>query len=374
MNSYNPDGKDIRFIDSHYQDKFRLPDGGYIQIDYGSESVVKRCSFIDEYHTQIGSNVFHICQFAELMERNGNVYFEEPETDGTQSAWKVGRNVYLQLEVYEDGMDYYLYDEKFREFADGYFDNPNQSLNEVRNQILAKHGLENRDLVKMDFDFLMQNVQKTVSKEMAERRENTMSQEKIERWNEINGNDSSQDKLTAFLDSATDSYAILQLRRTEDTVMERFESLSSLHRQGREPEFDHYEVVYCSSLPSYANQNVKLEGLYEKFNLDHPADFRGHSLSVSDIVALKTDGVVSFHYVDSVGFAELPDFMRKENYLKNAEMALEDDFGMIDGVINNGKAPAVEERRSVLEQLRDKPPVTETPVKSSRHSKERDLE
>ena len=48
-----------------------------------------------------------------------------------------------------------------------------------------------------------------------------------------------------------------------------------------------------------------LEGLYEKFNMDRPSDFHGHSLSVSDIVALKTAGMVSFHYVDSIGFAEL---------------------------------------------------------------------
>ena len=129
-----------------------------------------------------------------------------------------------------------------------------------------------------------------------------MSQEKIERWNEVIGNDAPQDKLTAFLDSSNDSYAILQLRRTDDTVMERFESMSSLHRQGKEPEFDHYEVVYTALLPPYTDQNMMLEGLYEKFNIDHPSDFRGHSLSVSDIVALKTRGTVSYHFVDSIGF------------------------------------------------------------------------
>ena len=96
-----------------------------------------------------------------------------------------------------------------------------------------------------------------------------------------------------------------------------------------------------------------LEDLYTKFNIQHPEDFRGHSLSVSDIVALKQNGVVSCHYVDSFGFAELPGFMRPENYLKNAEMAMEDDYGMIDGVINNGKSLAVEEKPSVLEKLKD---------------------
>ena len=62
----------------------------------------------------------------------------------------------------------------------------------------------------------------------------------------------------------------------------------------------------------------------------------GHSLSVSDIVALKQDGKVSYHYCDSMGFQELPAFQKPENYLKAAEMSMEDDYGMIDGIINNG--------------------------------------
>ena len=79
MNEYNPQGRDIRFIDSHYKDLFRLPDGGSIRITFSDgESAVRKCSYIDEYHTLIGKNVFHICQFAELMERNGSTYQPEP--------------------------------------------------------------------------------------------------------------------------------------------------------------------------------------------------------------------------------------------------------------------------------------------------------
>lgn len=200
-----------------------------------------------------------------------------------------------------------------------------------------------------------------------------MSQEKIERWNEVTGNDAPQDKLSVFLDSSNDAYAILQLRRTDDTVLERFESMASLHRQGKEPEFDHYEVVYVSPLPPYKDQTMLLEGLYEKFNLDRPSDFHGHSLSVSDIVALKTGNIVSCHFVDSIGFVELPNFLKPENYLKNAEMAMEDDYGMLDGIINNGKSPALEERTSVLEKLKEQP-APETPRKAARSSKEREME
>ena len=80
--------------------------------------------------------------------------------------------------------------------------------------------------------------------------------------------------------------------------------------------------------------------------MDHPADFKGHSLSVSDIVALKQNGVVSCHYVDSIGFRELPNFLKPENYLKNAEMAMEDDYGMIDGIINNGPKDPTEQSKN----------------------------
>ena len=199
-----------------------------------------------------------------------------------------------------------------------------------------------------------------------------MSQNKIEKLDEINGK-SHEEKIEAFLETANDSYAILQLRHTDETIPQRFMSRSALQRMGKEPEFDHYEVVYIAPLEPYTNLNAMLEGIYTKFNIQHPEDFRGHSLSVSDIVALKQNGVVSCHYVDSFGFAELPGFMKPENYLKNAEMAMEDDYGMIDGIINNGKAPATEEKPSVLEKLKEQP-VADTPKKSSRHSMERDME
>lgn len=200
-----------------------------------------------------------------------------------------------------------------------------------------------------------------------------MSQEKIERWNEVDGNLDNGEKLQAFLDSTTDAYAILQLRRTDETVYERFESYEALKRQGKEPNIDHYDVVYVAPLSSYTDQTAMLEGLYTKFNVERPEDFRGHSLSVSDIVALKTDAVVSFHYVDSIGFQELQGFMKPENYLKNAEMAMEDDYGMLDGVINNGKAPATEERSSVLAQLKEQP-VLDSPHKPPKARTEREME
>ena len=225
---------------------------------------------------------------------------------------------------------------------------------------------------------------------------------KIQKWDEINGTGSSEDRMEAFLSSETDTYAILQLSydQPEQTAFERFESLNGLARQGKQPNIDHYEVVYTApllpykdlgtmleqmyekfnidhyevvytaQLLPYKDLNTMLEGMYEKFNLDHPADFRGHSLSVSDIIAIRQNGIVSCHYVDSIGFKELPEFLKPENYLKNAEMAMEDDYGMIDGIINNGKADRIkdmeEKRPSVLEQLKAEPPEIDHPGKIRR--------
>lgn len=142
---------------------------------------------------------------------------------------------------------------------------------------------------------------------------------RIEKWDEVHGTQAPDERMMAFLDSTTDQYAILQLRRSEDTVYERFSSMRELERMGLEPDIDHYEVVYTAPLLPYKDQNTMLEELYAKFNVSRPDDFTGHSLSVSDIVALRQNGVVSCHYVDSIGFQELPGFLKPEKYLKAAD-------------------------------------------------------
>ena len=125
-----------------------------------------------------------------------------------------------------------------------------------------------------------------------------------------------------------------------------------LREHGLEPAFDHYEAVYSGSLSSDGSTETRLDDLYMKFNTAHPQDFTGHSLSVSDIVVLRQNGAVSSHYVDSVGFTAVPAFM-PENYLKNAEMAIEDDYGMVDGIINNGskEQPEIKPKASDLSAL-----------------------
>ena len=156
MNRYNPEGKDIRFIDSHYNDLFRIPDGGHIQIDYGNETVVKPCTFIDEYHTQVGNNVFHICQFAEVMERNGNHYQAEPPIMGDEAAWQVGKDNYLAIQTCDDGYDYALFDKNFKEIDGGQVDNPDMTMIEVRQDILESFGLAHRDLRAAVYEEVME--------------------------------------------------------------------------------------------------------------------------------------------------------------------------------------------------------------------------
>ena len=139
----------------------------------------------------------------------------------------------------------------------------------------------------------------------------------------------------AFQQNPADSYCIYQLRRDPELAELRFMNSHYLREHGLEPAFDHYEAVYSGALPSDGSTEARLDDLYMKFNTAHPQDFTGHSLSVSDIVVLRQQGAVSSHYVDSVGFVQFPAFL-PDNYLKNAEMSMEDDYGMIDGIINNG--------------------------------------
>ncbi|MCD7817690.1 MAG: YodL domain-containing protein, partial [Lachnospiraceae bacterium] len=139
-------------------------------------------------------------------------------------------------------------------------------------------------------------------------------------------------------------------------------------QQGKEPQMEHYDVVYTGRLYF----GTRLDDLFVQFNVFHPDDFTGHSLSVSDIVALKQDEVVSCYYVDSIGFCRLPDF-HPENYLKNAEVLLEDDLSMLDGIINNGSKDMEEERPSVLEKLKNMPEQASA-MKPAMRREERGLE
>lgn len=144
-------------------------------------------------------------------------------------------------------------------------------------------------------------------------------------------------------------FAIYQLKPDPQYHSLRFASLSelrSLNRRESNPEDaalgvteSRYDLVYSGALsPALAacrTPEAILEGLYTRFNLNRPDDFCGHSLSVSDVIALNLNGQMECYYTDSFGFYKLPSFLEHENALKNAEMMLEDDYNMIDGIVNN---------------------------------------
>ena len=96
-----------------------------------------------------------------------------------------------------------------------------------------------------------------------------------------------QDVLDRFLAAESDVYLILQLKDGPETTDVRFESFARLEQMGSAPNLDHYEAVYFANTPAYfygMSNAEALEELYLTFNLRRPADFRGHSLSVSDVV------------------------------------------------------------------------------------------
>ena len=224
-----------------------------------------------------------------------------------------------------------------------------------------------------------------------------------------------------------DTFSIYQLKPGDSTRDYRFEPLDAIRNNGLSVKPENYELVYTAPLTAKDN----LESIYTRFNIDHPADFKGHSLSVSDIVVLHQDGKDTAHYCDRFGFSQVPEFLQPEraaevtiptpdqmatqeristprgsfcvtdmsraqmeaagygvhhqsedgkylimgngtrafaipaqqqpeqdNPLRTAEMTLEDDYGMIDGVINNGR------RGEALEKAQEYAERT-TPEKSS---------
>ena len=159
-----------------------------------------------------------------------------------------------------------------------------------------------------------------------------------------------------FLANPADAFAIYQLREHESTHDLRFLPMSQLQAAGLTVERANYEVVYVGRLKTASDKAIHelLEDIYYRFNMEHPEDFYGHSLSVSDVVVLKVGGMTTVHFVDSYDWQELHGFLLDQP-LRNAEMLVEDDYGMIDGIINNGKRESERECTSMAEQLRKVP-------------------
>ena len=207
-----------------------------------------------------------------------------------------------------------------------------------------------------------------------------------------------QEREQAFLSHKGDCFAIYQVSQ-DDPQNVRFMNLNWLQSHNLAVDRNNYDLIYTGPLNNSGSTMAQLKILYEQFNQQKPVGFHSPSLSVSDIVALKRDGQVSCHYCDRFGFEQISGFL-PDNPLKNAEMAVEDDYGMIDGIINNGpKEPTVaqleqqarsgqpislmdlaeaarredrDKKKSVVEQLKSQP-RTEHKQTAPKKSAEREL-
>ena len=139
-----------------------------------------------------------------------------------------------------------------------------------------------------------------------------------------------------------DTFSIYQLKDGDETRDYRFEPYDRLQAAGLAVDRANYELVYTAPLMP----GTSLDDIFTRFNIDHPKDFKGHSLSVSDVVVLHQDGQDTAHYVDRGDFKQIPEFLQekqpqRENPLKAAEQTTEQNYNMIDGRINN--TPTVDE-------------------------------
>ena len=181
--------------------------------------------------------------------------------------------------------------------------------------------------------------------------------------------DHQQEREQAFLNHKGDCYAIYQVKHTDELRDIRYEGLEWVKSIGRTVQRDNYDLVYTAPLTPGDLKGSVLDNLEYRFNNEHPADYRHPSMSVSDIVAIKQDGKVSCHYCDSFGFQQIPGFL-PDNPLKSAEMTVEDDYGMIDGVINNGtKEPTVAQ---LEQQARSGQPISLMDLAAAAHREDRD--
>ena len=128
-----------------------------------------------------------------------------------------------------------------------------------------------------------------------------------------------------------DSFSIYQLKRSDETRDLRFEPYDRLTAAGHTVDPANYDLIYSAPLVP----GTSLKDIFTRFNIDRPKDFKGHSLSVSDVVVLHQNGQDTAHYVDSIGYRQTPEFLQPQNYLKHVEDIVEQNDNNFDGIINN---------------------------------------
>jgi len=149
---------DIRLMNSHYNDLYRVPDGSVIQIDRADgSSYTGRVERLDDHHFMLaGIDPYHVAQFPEVMERNGATFYPEIQTQDEQGAWALGNRGYIAIQSCEDGWDYALYHNDFSVIDGGQIDAPELTIQEVREEILEMHHMERGRRLVQDYDVVME--------------------------------------------------------------------------------------------------------------------------------------------------------------------------------------------------------------------------
>lgn len=141
-----------------------------------------------------------------------------------------------------------------------------------------------------------------------------------------------------LLSGSEKQFGIYQITARDQEHDYRFMNLDFVKRHGMEVNRADYELIYAAPL----TEKDTLDGIYERFNIQRPADFTGHSLSVSDVVVLNDGSTVKAYYVDSIGFAELPEFFKERNMDLQKENLLNEELQEIEifdkpGLFSNGR-------------------------------------
>ena len=268
---------------------FRVPDGGVVQMTFpDGHQRSEVVEYLDDYHMKIGFTVQHICEFAERMARSHAIVEPEPLTQQEQWAWNLEYDYYLTVQAEDGAWNYALYQGDCCLLERGKIDAPELMIEEVRDEIMYTHNLRNKDCIPL--------TQEEFTQKLADR-------------NEIQSY-----RMKQFQQSGHDCYLVMQLHQDADPAL-RFAAMRYLNKQNIAPSIENYEILYRGNLPEGKRsvpQAELLEQLYQKFSCARPTDYHGHSLSVSDVIALKRNGEVSVHYVDSIGFKDLQGFLDKQ--------------------------------------------------------------
>ena len=207
-----------------------------------------------------------------------------------ENAYRLDDGTYLYVQTSDNGYDYTLYDSNMKDLDGGQLDNPDLSMTAARDEILALHELHPSAIESIP----------------------------IEDFEQL------RDAAEQVVQQPEHTFSIYQLKDGDETWGYRFEPLDRLRAVGLDVQRDNYDLVYSAPLAD----GDSLEDIYRRFNLDHPADFTGHSLSVSDIVVLRHGDTETAHYCDSFGFTEVPEFLQQQEQTAHK-------WNGIDGLLNN---------------------------------------